>query len=78
MVLEIQAVVLERELGGEMGHVDSFLSRNQSPFPEKFELDDYLEKAFPTLSNSLKGVVSQKFQWALAPDSLVMHSFQVN
>ena len=30
------------------------------PFPEKFELDDYGEIAFPTLFDILKGLVSKK------------------
>ena len=73
----------KRNYWGEMGYVDKFLVQKtnevyQNQFPEQFELDEYFEKAFPTLSTSLKGVVSQNFQGALAPDSLVMHSFQVN
>ena len=47
-----------------MNFFDKFLVQksnevHQSPFLEKFELDDCDEGAFPTLSNSLEAVVGK-------------------
>ena len=52
-------------------HSMSFLSRNsneayQIPFPK---VDEYDEKALPTLSNSLKSVVSKNFVETSPPDT---------
>ena len=68
---------------GEMGCFDEFLVQKsndiyQSPFSEKCELDEHFEKALPTLSSSLKGVVSKNLGASPPnPLSLILHSFQI-
>ena len=43
---------------------------------EKFELDEYDDKAFPTISNSLKGVVSKDLLGVLPPEPLFSLSWE--
>ena len=48
----------------------------QGRFSKKFTLDEHGEKAFPTLSKSVKGVVSNSFLGACPPDPLFLISLQ--